>query len=168
MNRRDIVIGIIILLVAGGFLYYRSKNTNEVMKVPDVKSDQATTEKNLEDKFKVDIPDDTPKAELKDVSGGNASAIATRKDEDGNHTVTILADLPDPTVGSFYQGWIVKGEEGQEDYSLISLGKLILSKGGYKLDYQSKTDYSDHTKVIVSEETSKTDKTIKPILEGNF
>jgi hypothetical protein len=168
MNKKDIVIGVVVLLVLAGVVYARSQSTNDDMKVPEAQTQGTSTEKDIEDKFKMDIPDDAPKAELSSVDEGDGSGIATRKEENGNHVVTILADLPAPASGTFYQGWLVKGEEGSDDYSLISAGRLTSAKGGYLLNYQSKTDYSDHEKVVISEEKGSSTKISKAILSGSF
>lgn len=168
MNRRDIVIGLVVLVILGGVLYVRSKNANNDLKVPEVASDQTSVERTLEDKFKVDIPDNAPKAELKAADGGDASGIATKKEEAGTNVITILADLPEPESGKVYQGWLVKGEEGEDSYDIVSAGRLTSAKGGYMLNFQSKADYSDHSKVIVSEEKPGSSKISKAVLEGSF
>jgi len=168
MNRRDIVIGGVILLILAGVFYFRSKNDDTVMKVPESKVAASETEQSMEDKFKVSIPDDAPKAELKSVGEGDASGIATRKDADNAHEVMILADLPDPEKGMVYQGWLVTGEEGQDGYNVVSAGRLTSAKGGYMLNYQSKADYSDHTKVVISEEKGTSNKIGTKVLEGSF
>lgn len=168
MNRRDIVIGGVILLILAGVFYFRSKNDDSAMKVPETKVEASSTEQSMEDKFKVSIPDDAPKAELKSVSESDASGIATRKDADGSHEVMILADLPNPEKGMVYQGWLVKGEEGKDGYNVVSAGRLTSAKGGYILNYQSKADYSDHTTVVISTEKPGTSKIGTKVLEGNF
>jgi hypothetical protein len=168
MNRRDIVIGGVILLILAGVFYFRSKNDDSAMKVPETKVEASSTEQSMEDKFKVSIPDDAPKAELKSVNESDATGIATRKDVDNSHEVMILADLPDLQKGMVYQGWLVKGNEGQDDYNVISVGRLTSAKGGYMLNYQTKTDYSDHSKVVISEEKPGASKIGTKVLEGNF
>src|SRR3989344_6349062 len=129
MTRRDIVIGLIILVLLGGVIFYRQKqrSSEEEMRVPETLS---SVQENIEKKFNLRIPEDMDKAELKDVSGAGSSAIATRKFDNGKFNASILADLPDPAAGSFYQAWLVKSEEGKDD-SFISLGKLELAKGGW-------------------------------------
>lgn len=168
MNRRDIVIGAIVLLILGGVLYVRSRNDENDLKVPEGQTEAASTEQELEDKFKIDIPDDAPKAELKSVGGGDTSGIATRKDENGNEVVMVLADLPEPTAGTSYYGFLVKGEEGEDDYAVIPAGRLIAAKGGYTLNFPSKTEYADYETVVISEEKSASTKPSKKVLEGNF
>jgi hypothetical protein len=168
MNKRDIVIGVVILALLGSVIYFRSRSTDENMKVPEAQTQGSSIEKTLEDKFKTDIPDDGPKAELKSVEGNDGSGIASKKEENGNHIVTVLADLPAPESGMVYQGWLVKGDEGSADYNLISAGRLTSAKGGYMLNFQSKTDYSDHAKVVISEEKPGSAKISEVVLEGSF
>ena len=165
MSRRDIVIGIVILVILAGVVYLRQRNQKEEeMKLPETLS----VEESLEDKFKIEIPEGVEKAELKDISGGNASGIATRKFENNRFSESVLADLSDPEEGKFYEAWLTKGEEGKEGFSIISTGRMRLAKGGWMLDFQSQTDYSDHTKVIVSLEEKADKLPEKRILEGTF
>ena len=73
-----------------------------------------------------------------------------------------MADLPDPQAGKFYEGWLVMGEK------VVSTGKFMIAKGGYLLEYESSTDYSDYNMVVVTLE-QKDDKTPEVhILEGTF
>jgi hypothetical protein len=151
MNRRDLIVGVVILAILAGFIYYWKKPTlDEQLKVPQTLSVQDQ----IEDKFNLSIPDNVDKAELNDVSGGNASAIATREYSDGKFTATILADLPDPESG-FYTSELAKDNE------TIATGSLILAKGGYLLEYQSSQDLSDFSTVRVKLND-------KIILEGSF
>lgn len=158
MKRRDIAVGIIILIVLAGVYYFRQKNQKVTPVVPSVIS----TEKSLEDKFKIQIPEDVSKAELKDVSGGNASGIVTRDFKNGKFESSVIADLPAPQSGEFYQAWLEK------DGGTVLMGRLTSVKGGYMLDYNSKTDLTDHNKVKISLE-KKSDKTPeKTVLEASF
>ena len=165
MKTRDIVIGLGILVLLVGVIYLRQRSkSEEQMVVPETLS----SEQVFEEKFNIQIPDDVDKADLKEVGGSGGSGIATRKFDGGKFTHSILVDLSDPEEGYFYEGWLVKGEEGSDGYSIISTGKLRLAKGGWMLDFTSSTDLSDYSKVIVSLEKTF-DKTIeKRVLEGNF
>jgi hypothetical protein len=158
MNRRDIVIGVVILIILAGVIYWRQRQTTqEELKVPQTLS----VEDQIEEAFNFEIPEDVDKAELSDVSGGSATAIATRKYEDGKFTHAVLADLPDPEVGH-YEGWLVKEDE------LVSTGEFRVAKGGFLLEFESGTDYTDHKDVIVSLEETRDATPEKHILEGSF
>ncbi len=163
MKTRDIIIGVVVLALLAGFVYYRN-NKKETPTVPPVVSN----EKTLEDKFKIQIPDDVDKADLKAADGGSASGIATKDFTDNKFTSSVLADLPVPAAGEFYQAWLVKGETGSSDYAVVSLGKLKTAKGGYLLDYSSKADYPDYKKVIVTLEKKSDNTPEKTVLEGSF
>lgn len=165
MNRRDIVLGAVVLLAVAGLIYWRQlSKKDEVQTVPETLS----VEDKIADKFKYDVPEDVEKAELKDVTGGDGSALTTRKFENNKFTSTILADLSDPVAGSFYQGWLVKGEKGSDDYKIISLGKLTVAKGGWMLNYSGVTNYSDYNKVLITLEKTFDNTTETTILEGSF
>jgi hypothetical protein len=163
MNRRDIVVGAVILAVLAGVVFWNRDDSEEI-NVPQTLS----VEDKIEESFNLQIPDDVGRSELKDVSGKDASGIATRKYENGVFEHSVLTDLPDPEQGKFYQGWLTKGSKGEDDYSLVSVGKLRLAKGGYMLDYKSKTDYSSHNQVVVTLEEKFDDTPEEHVLEGSF
>jgi len=157
VNRRDIVIGLIILAILAGVIFWLRR-----ARTPLITPQAPTVEEKLEEAFKLEIPEDVDKAELKDVTGGTASGIATRKFEDGKFTHTVLADLPDPEAGTFYEGWLIMGDE------VFSTGKMRVAKGGWILEFESTTDYSDHNKVVITQEKVFDDNLEEHILEGEF
>lgn len=163
VNRRDIIIGVIVLiLVVGAALWLRNRNTKDVM-APTV-----PIQEEIERSFNLTIPEDVDKADLKDVSGGNGSGIATRKYENGKFSHMVLADLPDPVAGTFYEGWLVRGKMGDDNFAFISTGMLRVAKGGFLLEFNSTTDYSNYMGVVVTLEKVN-DKTPEThILEGAF
>jgi hypothetical protein len=162
MKRRDIVIGLIVVaLIAGTIYLIRRRNSQET----PLKTNEPTTEETesrLEDTFKLDIPEDLDKAQLKDVTGGTSTGIATREFVSGKFTHTALVDLPDPAVGYFYEGWLVKGDQ------YFSTGKLRIAKGGYLLEFQSGVDYSDYDKVVITLEKVFDKTPEQHVLEGTF
>jgi len=165
MNRRDIVIGFVILAALAGFIYFRAKReTPQELTVPQTLS----TEDTLEKKFGLTLPENVDRAELKDLSGGDASGIATRKFENGTFTHTVLADLPDPEAGTFYEGWLVRGKQGDDNFAFISTGRMTLAKGGYILEFTSQTNYSDYSNVVVTSEKQADTTPETHILEGSF
>jgi hypothetical protein len=72
--------------------------------------------------------------------------IATRSE--------ILADLPTPAAGQYYQGWLGNGQK------LVLIGTLNNAKGGWILDYSS-VKYPGYNQVVVTLAG-------KHILEGSF
>lgn len=160
MNRRDIVIGFVILAILAGFIYWRQRTTEEEeLQIPQTLS----VEDKIEERFNLEIPEDVDKAELRDIAGGDASGIATRKFESGRFIYTVLADLPDPEKGKFYQGWLLKGDE-----ALVSTGRMSVAKGGWILEFESSTDYMNYNKVVVTEEEISDITPERHILEGEF
>jgi len=163
--RRNVVIGLIALVIIAGIVYWYQKN-KKASELPF--SPQPTFEETFEDKFNIQVPEDVDKAELKDVSGGDGSGLATRKYDSGRFTHAVLADLPGPESGNFYEGWLVRGKEGDENFANILTGRFILAKGGYMLEFTSLTDFSEYSKVVVTLETLDDKKPEKHILEGSF
>lgn len=150
-NKKDILVGLVILVILAVGVYLWKFNKPQ-LKVPEKQSVQVV-EENLENKFKFTIPDDVEKAELKDITGGDASGIATRTE--------ILVDILDPEPGTFYQGWLEK------DGQLVSLGNLRVAKGGWLLEY-SGAKYPGYNKVVVSQEKVFDTKIEERVLEGSF
>ena len=151
-RKRDLVIGLILLVVlALGFYWY--KNRKPQLKVPETPTIQEV-EGNLENKFKYNIPDNVEKADLKDITGGDASGIATRNE--------ILVDILDPEPGTFYQAWL-ENSEGK----LVSLGKLVLNKGGWLITYKSSM-YPGYNKVVISQEKVFNKNIEERVLTGSF
>lgn len=166
MKGRDIVIALLILLLLGGLIYWRQRgNGTEELKVPEV---QSSVEDSLEDKFKLEVPDDAEKTELKDVSGGNASGLFSTKYENNKLTGSVLADLPTPAAGEYYEVWVEKGDRGSDGYTAISIGRLVSAKGGYMLNLNSTSDYTANDKVLITLEKTSDKTPEKTILEGSF
>lgn len=170
MNKKDIVIGVVVLVVVIGTLYWIKRNkTLQVISTPI-----PSVEKKLESSFNFTIPEDVDKAELKDVSGGTGSGIATRKfvpterGKTAQFSHMVLADLPDPLAGTFYEGWLVRGKEGDPNFDYLFTGKMRIAKGGYLLEFNSTKDYSDYKGVVVTLEKVDDKKPEKHILEGSF
>jgi hypothetical protein len=162
MNRNDIVMGAIILAVmAGGFLLLRNNQTPTI-EVEPTPSTLETLEDQIENNFKVDVPDNAEKAELKDLNGGDGSGLATRLFENNRFSATLLVDLPEPAVGGFYQGWLSDGE------TFKSLGRLRVAKGGYMVDFSGAQNLDEFSEVIVSEEKASVSTPTNIVLEGSF
>jgi hypothetical protein len=164
MNKRDIVIGFVIFSVVALIIFWSKKP-----RVTPVETPTPTPEVKLEEKFNYEIPEDSNKIDLTDVSGGVSRGIATRSYKNGRFEHVILADIPDPDKGYFYQGWLTtKGKEGEEGFSYVKTGKLRVAKGGYLLEFQSSRDYTSFSQVWVTLEKTDDTKPEKHILEGSF
>lgn len=158
MNKRDIVIGVIIVAIIAGIIYWARTPGQTPIEIPE-----PTTEEKIEEQFKIEIPEDADKAELKDIKGGNASAITTRSFENGTFTHAVLADLPEPGENKFYQGWLVN------DWGdFVSTGVLGIAKGGYVLEFSSTQDYTDYNEVVITLEEKKDSTPETHILKGEF
>jgi hypothetical protein len=163
MKRKDIVIGLIVLAALAGIIFWFRKPKDE-FKVPETPS----VEEKMEEFFNVEIPEDIEKAQLKDVAGGDALGIATKDYKNGIFVHVVLADLPSLEEGFFYEGWLVRGKEGDDDFDYISTGKMRLGKGGYLLEFESSTDYYDYQGVVITQEETEDSIPEKHILEGAF
>ena len=161
MKKKDVILGLVFLAVfAGLFFFLKNRQASKVTKVPE---SLPQIEENIEKTFRIDIPDDVDKVELSAVSDIKGSGIATRKYEAGKFTHMVLADLPDPEVGTFYEGWLVKGED-----TFIPTGKMTIAKGGYLLEFQYPVDLSSYNRVVVTLEKTVDGTPEKHILEGSF
>ena len=161
MRKKDVIFGLVFLVLFVG-LYFFLKN-RQASKVIKVNENLPQTEEKIEKTFLINIPDDVDKIDLSAVSDIKGSGIATRKYESGNFIHMILADLPDPEPGTFYEGWLVKG-----DGTYIPTGKMMIAKGGYLLEFQYPTDLSSYNKIVVTLEKTEDEKPEQHILEGSF
>lgn len=157
MKKKDIVIGLVILAVLAGTIYFIRKPRQRLEELPS-----PSIEEKIEESFNLEIPDDVDKAQLRDITGGISSGMATRIFENGEFKHMVLADLPDPVTGVFYEGWLVK------DNDFFSTGKMRIAKGGWVLEFESSIDYSDYNKVVVTQELIDDENPETHILEGEF
>lgn len=156
MNKKDILIGGVILIALAGAIFLLRRNGEN--NTPVVESTPSTSiEQKIEDAFKVNIPEDADKAELK-AADGNANGIATRSFENGQFQATVLADLPDEE-NIVYQAWVTKADNPEER---VLLGSMRIAKGGYLIEYQSNRDLTEYKKVSIVTRDSKV------VLEGSF
>lgn len=165
MNKRDIVIGLVVLIILTVAVYLVRRP-----KAPELSLDETSGESQriVESKFNLTIPENVKKIDLTNVAGYKSHAIATRKYVNGLFTHTILSDLPDPAFGTFYQGWLVRGKAGEPNFAAISTGKLELGKGGYILNFESKTNYSDYKGVVITLEKVDDSTPEAYVMEGSF
>ena len=167
MNKRDIIIGLVILsaLTVAVFWKQKDKDVDEQLIVPQTLS----IEDKIEEAFNIELPKDIDRAELRDVTGRSASAIAVREIKDDQFKYSVLADLPESPEGQTYQSWIRRGgQEGDENYSLVSTGVMRIAKGGWMVNFSSPIDYFDHDRVIISLEKVVDNQMEEQVLEGFF
>jgi hypothetical protein len=167
MKRRDIVIGLAILLVIVGLFYFRQREENGDLTVPEEETVQ-DVERRIEERFGVQIPEGVNRTQLRDVAGGDAYGLATRTMENKTFVHNILADLPDPETGRVYQAWLARGEEGEEDYDLVATGRMRIAKGGWVLEYRTSRNLEDYNRVLISSERAGEQSGENLVLEGSF
>lgn len=167
MKKRDIVIGLLLLTLVSGYYIWRSAQTADKMQIDEESANVlSSTEEKIEETFNVEIPDDVEKISLEDQKDQDSTGIATRKYADETFTHSVLADLPDPDDGKFYQGWLVKGEGENEETKKTS--KLRIAKGGYLLEFESNQDLREYNKVIISEEAADDNQIEDVVLQSTF
>ena len=85
---------------------------------------------------------------------------------------TVEATLDDPAEDKFYEGWLVRGKVGDENFKFISTGKLVKGDDGlWTLSLASPMDHSEFNEVVITLETLENGLDNKPethILEGIF
>lgn len=165
MQRRDLAIGIIILFIIALIVFFVQRRNQQISlpeETPSATPKIEEKEAEIEGKFNIQIPENVEKANLHDTTGRGYGAVATRESKAGEFSLTILADLPDPEDGRFYQAWLTK------DGDSVSLGQLRIAKGGYLIDYTSATDLSSYKVVTVSLERVFDNKIEEVILQGSF
>lgn len=166
MNKRDIAIGAVILIVLLGAIYLLRSSGSDSSTNATPTASPISVEEKIESVFKVTIPENADKAELKGTENSDTSGIATRNLEKG-FSLTILADLPDPETGVVYKANLRKADSTKPE-DAVQLGTLKIAKGGWMIDYQSNTDLKDFKNVSVVQESSSDPKNTKIVLQGSF
>lgn len=158
-------IGLAVILLIVGFFLVKGRNVQKL-------NDEAAMGEGVEIEERASefaktmgivLPADVEKASLEDVSGGTGSGLATRKYAEGKFIHSVLAALPDPASGVFYEGWLVS-----ESGDVVYTGKLRMAKGGWVLDFVSAVNLSDHDQVVVTREMVDDQKPEGHVLEGSF
>lgn len=164
------LLGFAVVVIIFATLFWFFRDTQPIQET-ETKSDQTMVEdlgEKLSTQLGVSIPDDVERITLTDLRGEGATGLATRNYRDGLFSHSVLAALPDLTSNTYYQGWLVRGSEGEENRSVISTGRLGTSKGGYLLEYSTSQDLMDHNQVWVTVETQDDNTPETRVLEGNF
>jgi hypothetical protein len=106
------------------------------------------------------------------VGSFTGSGTASRELSDGRFEHKVEAILDDPSSGKFYEGWLVRGEQGDADFDFISTGRLEKdSNDRWRLSYKSSINYFDYNGVVITEETIADGLDGQPeehVLEGSF
>ena len=104
--------------------------------------------------------------ELVDVSGGQAAGIAQAGFVDGTYNLLAeFANLPDPAVEFFYEGWVVR----QQPLSVVSTGEVKKLGNVYKNVFNVSQNLIDHTFYVLTIEPDDGDPApADHILEGTM
>lgn len=165
MQRKDLAIGLIVLAIIAGIVFLVQRRRQDLVVPTPVPSSTPSLEEavnRIEDSFRVDIPDDVEKADLRDTRNTGFGGIVTRDVKGNSSNITVLADMEDPEAGKFYQVWIRK--PGQTRL----LGTMRVSKGGYLSDVTLSEDLSSFNEIIVSLETKNDNTLEETVLQGSF
>lgn len=102
---------------------------------------------------------------LKDVTGGSSEGDGYRTKQGSTFIHKVAADLPPLTGSDFYEGWLVI----PGTTTFISTGEMVLDRGRWVLDFESETDYTDYSLVVITVEPDDGDPApADHILEGEF
>lgn len=152
MKTRDLIVGFMVLvaIIAIILVYKNSK------KVTPVITNSSANYQQIESKFPtLKVPANADRASLNNVSGGTGIGEAFRTYESGKFTITVIADLANPSTDEKYKGYLTDGSTD------IFLGDLANEKGGYVANFTSDKDLSSFKKVKIVLNSTK-------ILEGSF
>ncbi len=167
MKKNGVLIIVIIAISISAFLYYLffyKKPEGAQLIVEDVGPKELSVEKSIEENFRLEIPEDIDKTELKKNSNEEGMAIATREVVAGKFVLTVLANVPD---GDYYAA-LVRGNPSDDNFGLIPAGQLRLAKGGYLIEFQSSEDLSDYKRIVVSKTPITTSIPQELVFDGSF
>lgn len=131
-------------------------------------ADEIGTEANVAQSTEdVEISTQAFEAALSAVGNSHAEGAATSDYVDGTFRHLVVATLPDPPEGYFYEGWLVRSRP----FDFFSTGEFIQHVDDLKwyLVYESEDDKRDYNKVIVTLEPNDGDPApAEHVLEGVF
>lgn len=165
MQRRDLIIGAVVLVIITAIVLFVQRRRQEVaLPTPSPISTPTIEEQEqeIESRFRIEIPEDVEKANLTDARGGSFSGLATRNFENGVFDLTVLADLPDPEANEFYQVWVRSNGDTRK------LGTMSIAKGGYLLDITLREDLTAFDEIVVSLEAKNDSQIETTVLQGSF
>jgi len=101
------------------------------------------------------------------VGGTHGSGTASVQFVEGVYQHVVVASLPDPPVGYFYEGWLIRSKP----FDFFSTGVLIQHADDLKwyLLYEADEDQRDYRKVVITIEPEDQDPApADHVLEGQF
>jgi len=113
-------------------------------------------------------------AELSAVGSytGEGQATAKYDADKGEYTLTVTATLGDPAEGKFYEGWLVRGATGDDNFKAISTGRLTKNEdGSWSVTFTAPVDYPKYLEIVITEETEANGLDNQPethVLEGKL
>jgi hypothetical protein len=120
-----------------------------------------------QDTTAVAVDDEAIQIALTPVGGTHGSGTASVQFVDGAYQHVVLATLPDPPVGYFYEGWLLRSKP----FDFFSTGKMIQHADDLKwyLLYEGSEDQRDYRKVVITLEPDDQDPApADHVLEGQF
>ncbi|MCH7641267.1 anti-sigma factor [Patescibacteria group bacterium] len=169
-----VVVAAVVLLI-GGFVFYTNRQ-NQLEPAVEMKQVDMSEGKNMmvekdetmvmEDDMKLSIMEnpDSLSGTLKDVAGGNSSGTAYVLGRDGKLSHTVTANLPDPSGGNVYEGWLVN-----KTPSLTFFSTGVMEKQAdetYTLSFMADKLFEGYNFVVITEETVVDSTPETHILEG--
>ncbi len=131
-------------------------------------TDDIDTEANVAQSTEdIEISSQAFEAALSAIGDSHAEGAATSDYVDGTFHHLVVATLPDPPEGYFYEGWLVRSRP----FDFFSTGEFIQHVDDLKwyLVYESEDDRRDYNKVIVTLEPNDNDLApAEHVLEGVF
>lgn len=165
----------VILIGFAAFVIWRVSETetatNESSAAATIASDSVPLDKREDESSPQPALDAEPITEnaqettLEAVNDYAATGTATRAFNDTTFTHEVIMQAPPPADGKFYEGWLVGS-------SIVSTGKLVSEdENTWSLSFTSTDDLSQHTRVVITEETEADGLDGNPethVLEGEF
>jgi len=158
-----VVIVVVVLLLAVGGYYFMNGSLPYSDSSTTQEDDTMMKDDSMEKMMMLKENPDVLMAELQDVSGGTSTGTAYILRENGKLTHHVMATLPKPEAGTFYEGWLVQ----KSPLKFFSTGEMVMGEDGtYSLEYMSDQEYPTYDLVVITLETTRDDTPEEHILEG--
>lgn len=159
-KRYKIIIIVVLAIIILGFLFY----DGIINKIKD----QKETKENIKEISVLETLIKDSSTEVRALLAVNESSsygTAYRLLKDGKIYHVVVADMPDPKRGSFYEGWLV-----QDDlFDFFSTGVMQKNEDGqWVLIYTANKEFENHKKVVITEEAIVDATPEDHVIEGEF
>ncbi|HEB13319.1 MAG TPA: hypothetical protein ENI11_06550 [Actinobacteria bacterium] len=167
MKKINILISVVFAAaLIGGAIFWQMNSGNGADSGTEKTDTQETESGHAQTPEESQKADKVEEIKLKPVGSFKGKGVAKRAFDGNKYTYEVKAELNDPPIGKFYEGWLVKGKT-----AFISFGKIDKVENEYFMEFTTGQGIGIYKEVVITEETIDDGFDSKPetrLLEGSF